>query len=276
MSLSRTSITCTNCSFRGAYSLGDFHCVYKSLDGPDVNAPTGPGWCAKCKTISTIQCGLSPQQLNREILDLKLQIEDKKKRFIASKNDKNTIEWLIGEIAERQKLMAVLGNRSAVARCIACGSTEVLAIDIPLRPKGDELLPVTHSLCGGQFVAREGTRFFIQPQEKTLSLDHARPISPARARDADAAILPSPPFTFRLTGFQHFWVALFSIGPAVVLMMRSFWLGIGAYVAIVLLNGVIGWVGVATMPVDRLALFGYIKNAVVGSSVLVLAWALGL
>ncbi len=73
---------------------------------------------------------------------------------------------------------------------------------------------------------------------------------------------------------QHFWVALFSIGPAVVLMTKSFWLGIGVYVAIMFLNGIVGLIGVATIRFERLALFGYVKSAVVGSGVLALAWAL--
>lgn len=74
-----------------------------------------------------------------------------------------------------------------------------------------------------------------------------------------------------MTPFQHLWVAACSVGPGLVLaLMRSWWLGILGFIAVVAIGGVVSWVVVLCelVPMKCMGVFGYAKSIGVAALVL--------
>jgi hypothetical protein len=77
-----------------------------------------------------------------------------------------------------------------------------------------------------------------------------------------------------LTAFQQFWVALCSLGPAIVIgVTKSWWLGFGALVLYFLLSAVLGWLSLAVVPYRLLSAWGYAKNLLIASIILILGFS---
>jgi fucose permease len=66
------------------------------------------------------------------------------------------------------------------------------------------------------------------------------------------------------------------LGPAIVLgVLKTWWVGVVAYLAIFVLKFVLGWGMLSVVPPRFLELWGYAKNLLVGLAVLVVGlWVL--
>ena len=79
-----------------------------------------------------------------------------------------------------------------------------------------------------------------------------------------------------MTPVQNIWVLLCTIGPAIYVGYAvNWWSGVIAYVAAIVLGGILGWCLVSVVPVRFLAVSGYIKNLVVAVVIVASGYYLG-
>lgn len=79
-----------------------------------------------------------------------------------------------------------------------------------------------------------------------------------------------------MTPFQHMWVLLCTVGPAIYVGFAvNWWSGIVAYVAAIILGGVLGWGLVCAVPFRFLEASGYLKNLVVAVIIVASGYYIG-
>lgn len=176
MSVPSYQFRCTDCAFTGADLRGARYYVYQASDGTELVAPTFLGWCYDCREIQTIQKGLSPQGLHREIRSIEEERsrKSKERRGLFGQRENPDVAFLSEEIGEKRKLLDALGQRCAAPRCVNCGFSNVVEIEIPddygLR---EEVLPFVHPGCGGHLVVFEGARFMFNAEKIVLDFKYA-------------------------------------------------------------------------------------------------------
>ena len=282
MSLPTCLYSCTRCSFSAAIAPGTKCFVFESGAEGDVQASTDIGWCFDCGTIREIQKALSPQLLDRKIQSLAEEIEEKQQRgsrgFLKRK-EHPSIPYLRLLISERQSQARLLGSRCAAARCITCGRSSVVKMERPYGLK--EILPFIHPNCGGYLKVdgREGRRYALTPQRTVLDLEHAIRVptedqtsqAPSKQvpRDSNSKQNGTTEVGISLTAFQHIWIGICSLGPAIALgVLKAWWVGVAAWVAYFILSGALGWGLLAHVPPKFLQLWAYIKNFLIAIIVL--------
>ena len=155
--------TCTACDFNGFYASGTGERVYLLPDGSNVNVPWDTGWCSNCQTIRMIQRGMSPADIEAECHRLKTETKvrhDRKVDGFLAAIHRLTIEYPLtySDLKRGQKLLALLGGRTALNACEHCRSTAVEIMHWGETGLSPTVLPHLHPSCGGQLMVKDGMR----------------------------------------------------------------------------------------------------------------------
>jgi hypothetical protein len=160
--------TCTACDFDGCYASGTGARVYLLPDGSNVDVPWDTGWCSHCQTIRRIQRGMSPSEVETECHKLKTEAKPDHNRRVGDWDaliHRHTVEYPLTscDLKRGQKLLAVLGGRTALSACEHCRSTAVEIMHWGETGPSPTVLPHLHSGCGGQLMVKEGIRISWNP-----------------------------------------------------------------------------------------------------------------
>jgi hypothetical protein len=160
--------TCTACDFDGCYASGTGARVYLLPDGSNVNVPWDTGWCSQCQTIRRIQRGISPVEVEAECHKLKTEPKpdhDRKMGDWFASIRRITVDFPLtyGDLEDGQKLLALLGGRTALNACQHCRSTAVEIMHLGETGPAPTVLPHLHPGCGGRLMVKEGLRISWTP-----------------------------------------------------------------------------------------------------------------
>src|SRR5215467_1321455 len=141
--------TCTACDFDGFYLSGTGERVYLLPDGSTVQVPWDTGWCSNCQTIRSIQRGMSPAEVEAECQKLKTEANSDHNQKVGDWEAlirRLTVEFPLtyGHLKRGQKLLAVLGGRTALSACEYCRSTAVEIIHWGEAGPLPTVLPYSH------------------------------------------------------------------------------------------------------------------------------------
>jgi hypothetical protein len=144
MSWPATIFTCNRCGFKQ----GTVHTwgkrEYLLPDGARVDVPRCISWCHGCGGIASVE-NLSADDKKRELTEAREELANL--GFWSVRKRK----WLRNKIADLEDVLALLGNRVSLARCLYCGSTSIETPRVPGASGNSEFI---HPGCGGVLEAK--------------------------------------------------------------------------------------------------------------------------
>jgi hypothetical protein len=162
MSMPSTDLVCSKCEFKGSDAVvwGDFRYIKGGLE---IDLSRTLGWCSDCSDFVPVEDFDIRDELLSDIDEALEAISVRAKRWFSfsllgrtRKDRLNEIERLSALIA----LLALVGERKGMERCLQCGSVNVIRFDgdySDLDPYSSDKTPMhtgfSHPVCGGEFMA---------------------------------------------------------------------------------------------------------------------------
>lgn len=127
----------------------------------------------ECQTIRRIQRGMSTAEIDAECQKLKTEAKPDQHQKVgdweASIRRFTEFPLTYGRLERGQKLLALLGGRTALNACDHCRSTVVEIMRWGETGPSPILLPHLHPGCGGQLMVKEGMRISWTPGAPLVS-----------------------------------------------------------------------------------------------------------
>jgi len=162
MSFPDYSFSCSFCDFQTKLPSLPSSYVYVLSDNIQLPVKCSHGWCLNCSSVKWMIEGISIDQIETDISNLKQEFNKLNGKLFKNISEKSRISELINSFSKQELIVEILSGKTSLSFCESC------KLPVIFRLNNDPSTNV-HLNCGGNLISQfTEIRFMRHPEKKLI------------------------------------------------------------------------------------------------------------